>query len=169
MTPVDQDRFGGPNVAWDQQGNCHAACLASIFEVPLSEIPEPAEGTFGPAWYEPHEAWLAERGWETQWLSFTPAITANVIPGDSVEFTPPEPLTTSTEYAILGGLSPRGLLHATVCRLTPKPGGIIRATMAHDPHPRREGLTTVEDLQLFRRRPGGIVGIQAFARSGAPQ
>lgn len=34
MIPIYQDRFG-------DEGNCHAACIASILEVPLESVPSP--------------------------------------------------------------------------------------------------------------------------------
>jgi hypothetical protein len=49
MIPVYQT-IDGPD------GNCYQACMASILEVPLGEIP-----TF--AGWRDLRAWLAERGW----------------------------------------------------------------------------------------------------------
>lgn len=41
MKPQLQTRFGGPNDPPEEQGNCWAACLASIIEVPLEKFPVP--------------------------------------------------------------------------------------------------------------------------------
>lgn len=51
MIPVNQTIFG-------PQGNCFAACIASILEVPLKEVPECNGGRFSQALMD----WLRERG-----------------------------------------------------------------------------------------------------------
>ena len=48
MKPVFQNRFG------KGEGNCLAACLASIFEVPIESIPEFAEDP----WYNQFEEYM---------------------------------------------------------------------------------------------------------------
>lgn len=52
MTPVMQNRFAAPH------GNCHAACLASIFECSLEDVPEFGNG---PDWQEKFSEWCFER------------------------------------------------------------------------------------------------------------
>lgn len=57
MKPVMMTKFGMP------RGNCFQACLASIFEVPLADVPEPNWDEIGSdEWAEPFRAWLARRG-----------------------------------------------------------------------------------------------------------
>lgn len=53
MIPVDQDRHG-------LNGNCMAACLASILEVPLTEVPFPDVSRLGDslAWRTIFQGWL---------------------------------------------------------------------------------------------------------------
>lgn len=59
VIPVPQTRFEPPT------GNCFAACLASILECPLDEVPQPtAVDDACPRWtpyWQRVEAWLAER------------------------------------------------------------------------------------------------------------
>ena len=52
MIPIEQTILTPPD------GNCFAACVASILEVPLAEVPSVPE----PAWWPALEAWLAPRG-----------------------------------------------------------------------------------------------------------
>jgi hypothetical protein len=60
VKPVDQTTFGAPG------GNCFSACVASLLEIPLSEVPYfmgdgPIEQEYD--WFNPFLAWLRERGW----------------------------------------------------------------------------------------------------------
>jgi len=48
MKEVFQTKFGYPD------GNCHAACLASIFELEIETIPNFG---VGPSWYEKFTLW----------------------------------------------------------------------------------------------------------------
>ncbi len=57
MNPVSQTKFGGPLDPEDQQGECFAACVASILEMPLDSVPNPN----GEDWYEQWQAWLVPR------------------------------------------------------------------------------------------------------------
>jgi hypothetical protein len=51
MKPVYQTKFAKPD------GNCHAACLASIFEIPLESIPSWGCSSF---WYDHFKKWMIE-------------------------------------------------------------------------------------------------------------
>ena len=53
MKPVDQTRFG------PVEGNCFAACVASILEIPIEEAPDVMSI---PNWYEAFAEWLKPRG-----------------------------------------------------------------------------------------------------------
>ena len=53
MKPVDQTRFGSPD------GNCFAACVASLLEIPLEEAPNLMNLD---EWYRAFEVWLRPRG-----------------------------------------------------------------------------------------------------------
>jgi len=109
MKPVDQTTFGVPG------GNCFSACVASLLELPIEEVPY-----FMGAddWCAAFAAWLSPRG-------FYP-VSFNI---STVGAWRPEGLF------ILGGQSPRGS-HAVVAR---------GAVVVHDPHPSRDGLLKVED------------------------
>ncbi len=88
MIPVDQTVFGAPN------GDCLPACIASILELPLAEVPH-----FGAEdWFAALTAWLAPRG------------LYPVCAGVAGDWRP-------AGLHILAGKSPRGaFLHAVVAR-----------------------------------------------------
>lgn len=58
MKPVYQTRFGGPDAPPEEQGNCIAACIATIFELDLIEVPDFRGGAH---WWDQLVAWAAER------------------------------------------------------------------------------------------------------------
>lgn len=119
MIPVDQDRFGDPD------GNCLQACLASLLELQLHEVPH----FVGEAWRADLGEWLRARGlWA---LLFAPPIPSTI--DDAAAWLD----ETVLGYAIVSGQTPRGLLHATVWRA---------GQLVHDPHPSRAGLLGVEDV-----------------------
>ena len=106
MIPVDQTIFD------NHYGNCWAACLASIFEVPLESVPWP-NGNDDDFWPTYH-AWLNERN-------------ATVISLTRGDWTP-------SGYAIGGVMSPRfeGTEHAVV---------VFKDRVVHDPHPSKASLS----------------------------
>jgi hypothetical protein len=85
MRPVDQTTYGPDN------GNCFSACLASILEIPLEEVP-----VFLGTHWDDFLPWLAERG-----------LSASIYPRK--EYVPPG-------FSIAGGHSKRfaGRKHACV-------------------------------------------------------
>lgn len=113
MKPTDQTLFG------NKEGNCFASCVASIFEVPLDEVPNFCTTK---DWYERLGAWANERGLYPIMFPY------------SDEWVPPG-------YAILSGKSPRGdFLHAVVS---------FKGEVIHDPHPSKQGILTKADWIIF--------------------
>ena len=119
MKPVDQTTFGAPG------GNCFSACVASLLEIPISEVPYfmGDEKDWGVKdWFQDFLAWLRPRGW---WA----------IPIPLRNGWKPEGL------CILSGKSPRGDFdHSVVAR------GL---EMIHDPHPSRAGLDSHKDVVVL--------------------
>lgn len=109
VIPVLQTRFrepGGPPA-----GNCFAACLASLLECPIGDVPY----TVGLVdWWSPIVDWLAERG-------FAPL------------HVPAQGFAAGAEdlLCIAGGMGPRGIPHSVLWR---------RHKVVHDPHPSGGGL-----------------------------
>jgi hypothetical protein len=114
MKPVDQTKV----LERGQRGNCLAACLASILELPLASIPEFEE--------------LPPGHWKAELASWSAA------QGFRLDFVKPENFTPGECY-IAVGLSTRGNLHATV--------GLDGAVI-HDPHHLRLGLAEVKYLMV---------------------
>lgn len=123
MTPVDQTTFGTKR--WPHlPGNCLSACVASILDMPIENVPlfvekgDPVDGI----WPERLERWLAGRG-----------LGALILP-KSVVLAPP------LGFYILYGRSVKNHEHAVVAK-----GNSI----AHDPHPSRTGLAQVDCVILI--------------------
>lgn len=120
MIPVDQDRFGKPH------GNCHAACVASILEVPLWRVPSVSNLD---DWVPRLALWLRRHG--LGHFFFTTEHAND----------PAWKRLLGYHYLIAGGPAARGVLHSVVYR------GLTE--LAHDPHPDRSGLIRVDDYTLI--------------------
>jgi hypothetical protein len=115
MKPVPQTVFGWPG------GNCFSACVASVLELPIDDVPNFMLSR--DSWFEAACQWLNARGF-----------TALYVHHDAVKcgYVDPRPLIKAGHYFIVGGLSPRGNhLHCVVEH---------RGKVVHDPHPSRDGL-----------------------------
>lgn len=60
MIPVFQDKFGSAASAPNELGNCVAACVASILELPLKEVPN---FCIKETWWNDLKEWLTKRGY----------------------------------------------------------------------------------------------------------
>ena len=103
MRSVDQTTYG-------DAGDCLAAAVASVFEIPLASVPDLRGGD----WWATLVPWLHAYSWAAVYMPDLP-----------YDF---------TGYCVGLGDGPRGRPHAVVWRGGPD-GGI-----AHDPHPSRGGL-----------------------------
>ncbi|QIN79619.1 hypothetical protein GBA65_15035 [Rubrobacter marinus] len=66
MIPVAQTRSGGPDAPREEAGNCYAACVASILELALEDVPDVAPNDNGEdGWNEAWGGWFRERGLTT--------------------------------------------------------------------------------------------------------
>ena len=125
MTPTPQTTFG-------LQGNCMAACLASILDKPLQDIPDfigilenVPDNERHIVFHDAIDDYLDSIGYER---TFHPYSTAyNRFSGVD-------------EYYIVTGTSPRGYSHAVVyCNGKPY----------HDPHPDGTFLTEITGIQYI--------------------
>ncbi len=108
MKPVTQDIFGKPH------GNCFAACVASILELPLHVVPNVMRFD---DWFERVNWWLRRRGLfliEMNW--WDPYFVKRYY---------------RDEFFIASGPAARGVDHCVIYRGT---------ELAHEPHPDRTGL-----------------------------
>jgi len=95
-------------------GDCFSACIASILELPLSDVPVFCDY---PNWREQTNIFLAEFG-----LAYVDIHLPGDLRDNLVEY---------WGYHIIAGKSSRGLRHAVVG---------YKGTMIHDPHPSGDGL-----------------------------
>lgn len=135
MTPVFQDKFGGV------EGNCMAACVASILDLPLREVPNFV--ALGRQWFAGFYNFMQNHGFEVicYWMD-------GVDPETGVEFrrqldwdNMPEYLKDLHPYHMTCGPAARGFSHATVG---------WRDQIVHDPHPSKAGLIKVDHYYFFK-------------------
>ena len=112
MIPVQQTIFGrGPDFG-ESVGNCFAACIASILEIPLDDVPNFCNSQ---EWVADLRAWL--RPWGLYYLDVRiPKKDADLLDG----------------YHVISGTSPRGCQHSVVG---------YHGKMVHDPHPSGDGVS----------------------------
>lgn len=115
MTPAQQSKLFLPDGI--HSGNCYAACLASLLDLPLWMVP-PWEDMFGRgAWKMRTDEWL-ERMFGLK------LVRTN---GHKIEEMP--------EFYIANGLSPRNVYHSVI---------YSAGNLVHDPHPSGAGIADVE-------------------------
>ena len=122
-----------------QDNDCYPACLASILGLERDDVPNFFDGTehrpkenAADAWNENVRAFLARFGLNFIVMEISEDYIRN-IPG----------------YLIISGMSPRGMLHATVWK---------DGKMVHDPHPDGGGIVAPYCLDLlFLTDPGEFV------------
>ena len=104
-------------------GNCFSACLASVFAMPIEEVPNffDVAGEDAIAWWDAIRDWLKPLGYGIISVSAKEIIN---LPG----------------LLIVGGEADRGNYHATIWE---------NGVMVHDPHPSKSGLISVESIDLL--------------------
>jgi hypothetical protein len=122
MKPVYQTKFGKPG------GNCFPACVASILELRLEDVPDVCndypEYPDPSPWLVAFADWLRPRG-----LDFMLAALDNTFP------------PWWTMYWIAGGPQKRtGIMHAVVYK---------GQEQVHDPNPRSSGLSTIANAMFL--------------------
>jgi hypothetical protein len=117
MLPVTQDKFG------DKEGNCFAACLASILHLPLESVPNFCSKPS--TWWDDTNKWLAKDGLRLLSMQAEGDWQAAVLEG---------------LYVIYSGKGPRGFNHCCVG---------LNGIIVWDPHPSRDGLEKIELVDLF--------------------
>jgi hypothetical protein len=146
MTPVDQRSLWTPT----QPGDCLNACLASLLDLPYEEVPFfnkiAREG--GPPYFTQLWDFLESRGYEFQGSFYPEAQVLDCFPFVEIFnnwHVLPSLSPGVNGFYLAGGPSPRG---------PQVPGGhqiVIRAdgSLAHDPHPSREGVVRITDVFLI--------------------
>lgn len=120
MKPIDQTIFIGDS----RPGNCFQACVASLLELPLDDVPHFIETEApGVDWYVGFTEWLAARQMFAVEVRLDVPAVLGLQPG---------------VHCIISGPSPRHSgLHSVVGRVAddPREAGFI---LEHDPHPSRD-------------------------------
>lgn len=107
MKPCFQTSFG------DKQGNCLSACIASLLELAIEDVPNFCVDYGDEHWQDATEEWLRKRGLALVSVQ----INEEVPPWDF--------------YWMAGGKSRRGVYHSVIYRA---------GELVHDPHPSACGL-----------------------------
>ena len=123
MIPVDQDIFTDPEKG--TIGNCFQASIASLLEIPLSEVPHFYGDGEQQGWFKFRE-WLRER-YDMEVATFPPHT------GGAIKF-------LEGCYYLVSGWTVRGTNHMCVGR----DGHVI-----HDPHPSKAGLLSQETFTVL--------------------
>lgn len=120
MIAIDQTIFGAGT------GNCFAACVASLLELPLADVPNFCAGYTDGSWYPPYREWLAKRGFIDLSLNWGDWVTDVGGMGDVI--------------FIVSGPGPRGCDHSTLYQ---------HGKLLHDPHPSRDGLLKASEINIL--------------------
>ena len=121
MTPVSQTEFCGPH----STGNCWAACIASMLDLPLADVPD-LRGKADGEWYDLTVKFLRSKGMT---IDISGGRTRR--PEGGFRFAPPPP---GEGPLIASGESPRGASggHSIIVDRS--------GAMLHDPHPSGDGI-----------------------------
>jgi hypothetical protein len=130
VTPVDQTKFG------QGRGNCLAACIASLLDLPLDQVFDIPQGGKDPDYWDIVDRWLAERGLGLAYVNFE-GVPADLPPTSRATFRFP----WGSHYMAWGPAA-RGLDHSVI---------YCRGQLAHDPHPDRSGLIQVKQVAFLVR------------------
>lgn len=125
MTPAQQTVFSDP--AKGIHGNCFTACVASLFDNPIEDVPNFIDFE---EWFKVFWEYVNSQGGEVLGMCYS------------------EPTKEDWElfdgYLIVGGGSPRGIVngHAVIYK---------NGQPFFDPHPSGDFLTEVEEYYLIRK------------------
>lgn len=130
MIPVTQTKVCVYDSAGNMliNGNCLAACIASLLELPITEVPnvevlfDADNPTF---YYSTLQIWLKSKGYQIKEDNRFKIFHW----GGAIE---PE---TTDKYYLVTGVSPRGVKHVCIYK---------NGKLVHDPHPSQEGLMMLE-------------------------
>lgn len=117
MKTTYQTKFGSV------EGNCLAACIASLLEIGIDDVPDLSPQPNDPIhWIRKFRDFMKQYG-----------VIAEIYSPDF--FRPPRGV-----YYLIWGTSPRGLPHSVIGR---------NGQIAHDPHPEGGGVNPITELVVF--------------------
>lgn len=132
MKPVDQTVLRTPDDPTGPPGNCFAACIASILECSIDDVPHPTvDERDGEGWVRPGGYWERLGAWLASAGYYSVEIVDGVRPWTTLDLE----LPGICSFVIAHGDGPRGCKHSVVAAIGD--GGF---RLVHDPHPSRAGL-----------------------------
>jgi hypothetical protein len=145
MIPVTQTKVVVKNSKGERvvSGNCYASAIASIMELPLSEVPN-VEVFFH----------MQDEFWQTVMLTFINSKGWDLCSDDRFkvfhddQFGVNESMrevyidACKDKYYLVTGKSERGVHHICIYR---------NGALVHDPHPSRDGLLTIESFKTLEK------------------
>lgn len=146
MIPVTQTKVVVKNKKGEDvvRGNCYAAAIASILEVPITEVPN-VEVLFhieGSYWSEVMHTFLNSIGWElctdNRFMVFHDE-NYGLDSGtrqQKIDY-------CKDKYYFVSGKSARGVQHITIWQ---------NGKMVHDPHPSNDGIETFEYFECLEKK-----------------
>ncbi len=128
IIPVDQTTFGVPG------GNCLSACIASILQLGIEEVPYfMSNDVNGREWITKLATWLVQFG-------LYPVVVTGLASGQLGYVAAHLVIKGFAGVHILQGPTVRGGTHAVVG---------VGNTIIHDPHPSRAGLVSISERTLL--------------------
>lgn len=147
MIPVTQTKVNVKNSNGDTvvYGNCFAAVIASMLELPITEVPN-VEVFFHmshPHWSFIMDTFLKSKGWEL-WGDDRYRCFHTGLITDQDEMDKAQELCEQLKdsYYLASGLSARGVHHICIYQ---------NGQLVWDPHPSREGLKTIDTFQTLEK------------------
>lgn len=149
MTPVTQTKVVVRNSKDEVvvNGNCYAAAIASMLDLPITEVPN-VEVLFkmdSCYWDDVMNKWLEFKGYR---MDYVPNfIVYHIGQVDEQNWGIPENTeelkqSLKDEYYFVVGKSSRGVNHICIYKA---------GQMIHDPHPTRDGLISIEYFQQLTK------------------
>lgn len=150
MIPVTQTKMVVKNSKDEMivRGNCLAACVASLFEIPITEVPN-VEVLFhieDNYYYFVLNKWLNSFGYEISTDDRFKVYHDKDYLKDNQRRRAELRVYLQDEYYLVSGKSARGVNHVCVYK---------KGKLVHDPHPSREGLLTEEYFQSIEKINAG--------------
>lgn len=162
MIPVDQTVLRTPDDPTGPPGNCFAACIASILECSIDDVPHPTvDERDGDGWARPGGYWERLGAWLASVGYYSVEIMGSARPWTTLDLE----LHGVCSFVIVHGDGPRGCKHSVVAAIGD--GGFC---LVHDPHPSRAGLAVDDERHLRITGWTLLVPIRpTLPRSGEPR
>ena len=143
MIPVTQTKVVVTNSKGEKvvNGNCFAACIASLLELPITEVPN-VEVFFHMEtgyWQDVMDTFLESKGYE---LASGHQFQCFHFPDLDIPDREKLMEELKDQYYLVYGDSPRGVYHSTIWQ---------NGVMVHDPHPSRDGILNLGDFKYLRK------------------